>query len=277
MVNLDLNFSKGLSKVNSRAISLVSFAHSDVGKKRARNEDHYGVMLNEKLFIIADGMGGHAGGEIASRIAVNTIASVIQNHVDVLAAAQGSDSDIEASPVAQLLSDAVRGACYEIHHEASVNSELHGMGTTATALLFHDSEAFIGHVGDSRAYLLREERLLQLTEDHSLVNEQVKAGLITQKEAQKSRFRNIITRSIGFEDDVDVDMIALKIKPDDTFVLCTDGLTCLVSDDEISSILNSHDLDEVPQVLIDLANTRGGDDNITVIVVHAFIKEASEE
>lgn len=262
--------------MNLGAIHLVSYAHSDVGKKRARNEDHFGVMPDAKLFIVADGMGGHAGGEIASAIAVNTVTSVIRNHADVLAAAQTCDGDIESSPVAHLLSDAVRGACYEIHHEASVNSELRGMGTTATALLFHEKEAFIGHVGDSRAYLWREGRLMQLTEDHSLVNEQVKAGLITHKEAQHSRFRNIITRSIGFEDDVDVDMIALKIAANDTFVLCTDGLTGLVEDDEISDVLDTHDLDEVPQALIDMANARGGDDNITVVVVHVFIKESSE-
>jgi serine/threonine protein phosphatase PrpC len=277
MVNLDLNFSKGLSKVTSAAISLVSYAQSDVGKKRARNEDNYAVMTNEKLFIVADGMGGHAGGETASRIAVATVGAVIQNHADVLAAAKSDIDDLEASPVAQLLSDAVRGACHEIHHEASVNAALFGMGTTATALLFHEGEAFIGHVGDSRAYLMREGRLLQLTEDHSLVNEQLKAGLISQKEAQKSRFRNIITRSIGFEEDVDVDMVALKVAPDDTFILCTDGLTCLVSDEEIFQVLTSCDLDESPQILIDLANKRGGDDNITIIIVRIYIKELSGE
>lgn len=257
--------------MSSAAISLVSYAHSDVGKKRVRNEDHYGVMPDHKLYIVADGMGGHAGGEIASQIAVTTVGAVIKNHADVLAAAKSDSSDLEASPVAQLLSDAVRGACHEIHHEASVNASLHGMGTTATALLFHEREAFIGHVGDSRGYLMREGRLMQLTEDHSLVNEQLKAGLISEREAQHSRFRNIITRSIGFEDDVDVDMIALKVFPGDTFLLCTDGLTSLVTDDEIANILANHDLDEVPQNLIDLANKRGGDDNITVVLVNVFV------
>jgi len=253
--------------VSLPAISLVSYAQSDVGKKRARNEDCYGAFPAEQLYVVADGMGGHAGGEIASRIAVAAINSVIQNNREILLSKDEHDKDLESSPVAQLLSDAVRGACHEVHHEASVNAELHGMGTTATALLFHGREAFIGHVGDSRAYLLREGRLLQLTEDHSLVNEQLKAGLITQKEAERSRFRNIITRSIGFEDDVDVDMIALKVSADDTFVLCTDGLTGLVADEEILAILNDNDLDEVSQILIDLANKRGGDDNITVMIV----------
>jgi len=119
---------------------------------------------------------------------------------------------------------------------------------------------------------MRQGRLLQLTEDHSLVNEQLKAGLITQKEAQNSRFRNIITRSIGFEDDVDVDMIALKVAPEDTFILCTDGLTGLVADEEMVTIMNNNDLDEVPQALIDLANKRGGDDNITVVIVHVCVE-----
>jgi len=259
--------------VNLASVSLVSYAQSDVGKKRARNEDYYGVFPNEKLFVVADGMGGHAGGEIASRIAVTTINSVIQNHSDILLSSEvHQQEDLEARPVAKLLSDSVRSACHEIHQEATVNAALHGMGTTTTALLFHGREAFIGHVGDSRAYLMRQGRLLQLTEDHSLVNEQLKAGLITQKEAQNSRFRNIITRSIGFEDDVDVDMIALKVAPEDTFILCTDGLTGLVADEEMVTIMNNNDLDEVPQALIDLANKRGGDDNITVVIVHVCVE-----
>ena len=269
MVNLDFNFSKGFLKVSSRVLSTVAFGQSDVGKKRARNEDHYCILEKERLFVVADGMGGHAGGETASRIAVSTIAAVIRSNSQVLSDTNKYSGDLENSPVAKLLSDALRSACQEIFREGSKNISLQGMGTTATGLLLHNNEAFIGHVGDSRAYLMRAGRLLQLSEDHSLVNEQLKAGLITSEQAQQSRFRNIITRSIGFEDDVDVDMIALKVLPEDTFLLCTDGLTTLVTDPEISDILANNYLYDVPQLLINLANSRGGDDNITIVIVHA--------
>jgi serine/threonine protein phosphatase PrpC len=147
------------------------------------------------------------------------------------------------------------------------------MGTTATALVLHNQSAFIAHVGDSRAYLIRHDQILQLSEDHSLVNEQLKAGLITSEQARNSRFRNIITRSIGFENDVDVDMIALEVRPRDTFLLCTDGLTTLLADQEIRDILTENYLHDVPQLLIDLANHRGGDDNITVIAVYVVSDE----
>src|SRR5688572_13287892 len=274
MVNLDFYFAKGLSKVTSAGLSLVAYGQSDVGKKRARNEDHYCVMQAERLFVVADGVGGHAGGETASRIAVTTIASVIKNHAQVLLGANDYEGDLEESPVAKLLSDALRNACHEVFQEGSMNAALHGMGTTATGLLFHRQDAFIAHVGDSRAYLIRDGRLLQLSEDHSLVNEQLKAGLITSEQAQSSRFRNIITRSIGFEDDVDVDMIALRVFPEDTFLLCTDGLTCLVADQEILNILTHNYLDESVQLLIGLANKRGGDDNITIVIVHVLSSES---
>lgn len=262
--------------MSNAGINIVSHAQSDVGRKRAHNEDRFLVLQAEKFFAVADGMGGHAGGETASRLAVSTIGSVIRNNSHVLSEDNVYEGDLEANPVAKLLSDALRSACHDIYEEGKVNPSLQGMGTTVTSILFFKQDAFIAHVGDSRAYLLRENQLLQLSEDHSLINEQLKAGLITAEQAKQSRFRNIITRSVGFEDDVDVDMISLRVQPKDTFLLSTDGLTGLVADQEILNILTSNALDESPQLLIDLANKRGGDDNTTVVIVHVLATEVND-
>jgi serine/threonine protein phosphatase PrpC len=259
--------------VTANQLRALAFGLSDVGKKRERNEDNYLICPDLSLFVVADGMGGHAGGEMASSLTVKAAAQIVQDHRDILDPNAVYDDVLESSPVAKLLSDALRGACHEVYDRSQRDSSLHGMGTTATALVLHNQSAFIAHVGDSRAYLIRHDQILQLSEDHSLVNEQLKAGLITSEQARNSRFRNIITRSIGFENDVDVDMIALEVRPRDTFLLCTDGLTTLLADQEIRDILTENYLHDVPQLLIDLANHRGGDDNITVIAVYVVSDE----
>ena len=141
------------------------------------------------------------------------------------------------------------------------------MGTTASALVVHGECAFIGHVGDSRVYLVRGDLIQQISEDHSLVNEQIKAGMITADEARNSRFKNIITRSVGFEEEVAVDVMGLALEPEDTFIVCCDGLSNLVDDRTIRDIVRTLPLGEVPQRLVELANEAGGDDNITVIAV----------
>ena len=143
------------------------------------------------------------------------------------------------------------------------------MGTTCISLLVNGTKALIGHVGDSRAYLVREGDVHQLSEDHSLVNEQVRAGLLTEEEARHSRLKNIITRSVGFEEDVLVDLLGFESKPGDRYLLCSDGLSNLVDNEEIGVQLLRHDDPErASRALVDLANERGGDDNITVVVVH---------
>jgi protein phosphatase len=142
------------------------------------------------------------------------------------------------------------------------------MGTTCISLLVHGDHAIVGHVGDSRAYLVRDGEVWQLSEDHSLVNEQVRAGLLTQEEAKHSRLKNIITRSVGFEEDVLVDVVGVETHAGDRFLLCSDGLSNLVETDEIRDALGHDDVAQVPEMLIQLANARGGDDNITVVAVH---------
>src|SRR5207253_10131230 len=171
------------------------------------------------------------------------------------------------TPLASALREAVEGACAAVFRTSRANPELAGMGTTCISLLVHRTKALIGHVGDSRAYLVREGDVWQLSEDHSLVNEQVRAGLLTSDEAKHSRLKNIITRSVGFEEDVLVDVMGVETRPGDKFLLCSDGLSNLVETDEIRDALQLSLLDEVPDNLIQLANERGGDDNITVVVV----------
>ncbi len=180
-------------------------ARTDVGMKREHNEDSFLVNEDLGLYVVCDGMGGHAGGETASRLAVQTIER-------------------------ELLSAKLR-------------------------------------VGDSRAYLVREGDVHQLSEDHSLVNEQVRAGLLTEEEARHSRLKNIITRSVGFEEDVLVDVMGVETLLGDKFLLCSDGLSNLMENEEIRDALLQNDLDAVPEKLIQLANERGGDDNITVVAV----------
>jgi protein phosphatase len=212
-------------------------------------------------------MGGHAGGETASRLAVQTIEK------ELIAARLRADNPFASqkplrdSPVAEALREAVEGACAAVYRTSQENEELAGMGTTCIALLLHGAHALVGHVGDSRAYLVRSGEVHQLTEDHSLVNEQVRAGLLTADEARHSRLKNIITRSVGFEEDVLVDVMGLETAPGDRFLLCSDGLSNLIDNAELGELVWKNDIGHVPQLLIDLANSRGGDDNITVIAI----------
>lgn len=252
-------------------MKILSWGITDVGRKRDHNEDNYGCIDELNLYVVADGMGGHAAGEMASSIAVESIEGAVRKHEDVIAPDAVYDCPVEESPVPKMLSEAVRGACGDIFHKAQSSRELGGMGTTTTTLLFHGKHAFVAHVGDSRAYLLRNGKILQLSEDHSLVNEQLKAGIITEAQARTSRFKNIITRSVGVEEDVAVDLIAVEIQKNDAYVLCSDGLANLVSDLEIGETVSENFFRRVPELLVDMANTRGGDDNITVVV--AFVKE----
>jgi len=161
----------------------------------------------------------------------------------------------------------VERACIAIYSKAQEDPRLAGMGTTVISLLMKEDQAFFAHVGDSRAYLVRGDLIQQISEDHSLVNEQIKAGMITPEEAKHSRYKNIITRSVGFEEEVQVDVMGLLSEPGDVFVLCSDGMANMMEDPEILHIVRHHPLSEVPRVLVDLANERGGDDNITVIAV----------
>jgi serine/threonine protein phosphatase PrpC len=244
-----------------------SVALTDVGMKREHNEDSFLVNEDLGLYVVCDGMGGHAGGETASRLAVQTVER------ELLSARLRTDNpfasaaELADTPLAGALREAVEGSCAAVFRTSKLNPELHGMGTTCICLLIHETKALVGHVGDSRAYLVREGEVVQLSEDHSLVNEQVRAGLLTPEEARVSRLKNIITRSVGFEEDVLVDVMGVETKPGDRFLLCSDGLSNLIANEEIGEMLASKPFAEIPKALIDLANDRGGDDNITAVAV----------
>ncbi len=240
---------------------------TDVGRKREHNEDSFLVSQDLGLFVVADGMGGHAGGGTASRIAVQTIEARMRVAREASPEVFADPGTLEDSPIPELLRESVESACDSIYQAAQGNPTLAGMGTTVTAAVVAGGKAFVAHVGDSRCYLARGTRIYQVSEDHSLVNEQLKAGAITPDEARHSRLKNIITRSVGFESDVVVDLMGLDLEAGDRIVICCDGLSNLVEDDEILDVVNTTSIDDAPRELIDLANDRGGDDNITVIVV----------
>lgn len=243
-------------------------ARTDVGMKREHNEDSFLVNEDLGLYVVCDGMGGHAGGETASRLAVLTIER------ELLSARLRPDgpysraaASLTESPLAWALRESIEGACAAVYRTSLANPELAKMGTTCIALLLDGAHAFIGHVGDSRAYLCRGEKIWQLSDDHSLVNEQVRAGLLSPEEARHSRLKNIITRSVGYEEDVLVDLMGIETHPVDKFLLCSDGLANLVEANEIRDTFSEEELADVPLKLIRLANSRGGDDNITVVAV----------
>ena len=241
-----------------RKLNTLSFGQTDVGMRRDHNEDSYMVNDDQLLYVVADGMGGHAGGEMASRIAVTQIDEFVSTEMAQVLNGKAYKGPIEQHPALMILPNAVKRACAKIFQTAQEMPDLHGMGTTVTAVSFVDAYAFFAHVGDSRAYLVR----------HSLVNEQLKAGLITEEQARMSRFKNIITRSVGFEEDVAVDTMVVPTQPGDLYLLCSDGLANLASDIEMRDLSYDNFLRDVPQRLIDLANDRGGDDNITVVAIY---------
>ncbi len=249
-------------------MTIAARGQTDVGRKRDHNEDSFLVDEELGLFLVADGMGGHAGGGTASLIAVQTIRARLQMAREADPELFSSPGALEESPLRDVLREAVEGACQSIYQAAQSDASLAGMGTTVTAAVLAGSNAFVAHVGDSRCYVVRKGHIYQVSEDHSLVNEQLKAGAITPEEARNSRFKNIITRSVGFEADVIVDMMGLEVEAGDRLIICCDGLSNLVDDDEILEIVLQAPLEAAPERLIELANDRGGDDNITAIVIH---------
>jgi len=269
-------------------MKIIGWGASDVGRKRHHNEDSFLCNDRISLYAVADGMGGHLGGERASRMAVEILEREIdQAWRDGMLAPRpvdASEHTVEVDPdrpsragtpgggiisFGGVLKKAVVEADRSIYEAALANPSLSGMGTTLTALLFGGGYAYLGHVGDSRAYLYRNGKARQLTEDHSWIQEQVRAGLLSPEEAKESRFRNIITRSVGFEPAVEPDLTGMSVQTGDCFVLCSDGLSNYVSVDEVGQVLTSHFYRDVPPVFVQMANDRGGDDNVTCLVVYA--------
>lgn len=233
-------------------------ARTDVGVVRSGNEDTYLMAHERGLFVVADGMGGHAAGEVASEMAARLIA-------ERYAPVKGmSDDELMGQMVG-----AIRSANAAIFERTITEHDKRGMGTTATALVLLPTRYLIGHVGDSRAYMLRGGVLSQLTKDHSYVQEQVDAGRLSPEDARVHPYANVITRCVGSNGDVVPDLFIGTLDPDDLILLASDGLTGMIEDDDLHAILSEDNtLEEKVDRLIAEANRRGGLDNITVILVH---------
>lgn len=248
-------------------MKIASCGITDIGRKRQKNEDSYLVNDKIQLYVVADGMGGHAGGEFASKIAVSTVEEIIKGNdapVEIKQSYfQGKSQESEEGK----LKRAITQAGSKIVQRAIEDPDLRGMGTTATVLYFDDSKAYVAHVGDSRAYCVRNAEIIQITEDHSLVNEQLKSGLITEQEAKTHQLKNIITRSVGVQEEVEVDTIVWGVMTEDSYLLCSDGLSNMIQNHEILAYINRYPTEEAARKMVDLANERGGDDNITLILV----------
>ena len=249
-------------------MQIASDGLTDVGRVRANNEDSFRIVEPLHLFVISDGMGGEAHGEVASSMAVETIVDYcMEAKDDPGATLTGAPGDQWAEKTRRLQSGA-HLANSRIYQSAQKNPEQRGMGATLTAAWFDNGRLSIAHVGDSRAYLLRGGTLQQLTNDHSLVAEQVRRGIITPQEAESSEMQSVLLRALGAHPDVEVDVDEVGIYPRDVLLLCSDGLTRMVTEPEIAGSLQAEtDPTAAARKLIDLANDRGGIDNVTVIVV----------
>jgi protein phosphatase len=240
---------------------------SDIGRRRPHNEDAWFTDDQLGLFIVADGVGGHAKGEIASQETVEQIAMWVRRHQRDIdeAIARGNEGHGE---VRRLLESGVQSACYMVFGMAEMDPEKKGMSTTLTAMLVREGFVFTAQVGDSRVYRLRQGALSQLTEDHTLINYKLKHGLITPEEAKRAQGKNVITRAVGHKDYVQVDTAHDHAAPGDRYLLCTDGLHgYLDKDDEVIELMRVDPIAEGARKSIEWANGRGGKDNITAIIV----------
>lgn len=249
-------------------MDVKAFGLSDVGRQRQHNEDFFLVDDSLKLYVVADGMGGHAAGEVASRIAVETIAELV-SAPDEPDGTWPHPYDEQYCRSTNRLIAALNMANSRVLETMRKDARLRGMGTTVVAtLLFEDTVSF-AHVGDSRAYLIRDGKISRMTNDHSWVFEQVEAGLLTEEEAEKHPLRNVITRALGGALTIVPDARELAGEPSDIYLLCSDGLTGMISEAQILELVmrQTDDLEAACQSLIALANENGGVDNITAVLV----------
>jgi PPM family protein phosphatase len=236
-------------------------ARTSTGRVRTGNEDAFGFLPGDGIYVVCDGMGGAAGGEIASRLAVDTV-------LHRMAAGDGAGSNAR-----DRIHEAIAEANRIVLERADREPGLYGMGTTLVALMVgpapEPGKALIAHAGDSRCYLFRRGKLSLCTHDHSLVDEQMRLGTMTREEAERSPFRSVITRAIGTQETVSEEILEMDTEPGDLFLLCTDGLTREVPEEEIARVLGiGNDLQRAVELLVDQANEAGGRDNVTCLLVH---------
>lgn len=257
MFRLDCKLGSGSEPLADAALHYVAAAVTDRGRKRANNEDAFGFSLEHGVFVVCDGMGGAAGGEVASSLAVD----------EVLRSLSERDADAAMPRAAE---EAVCAANAAIYSRAQRIPRLAGMGTTLVALVVEQDSAWVLNVGDSRCYRVRDGRLEQLTLDHSLVEEQIRVGRMSRHEASRSPLRNVITRAVGTQDCVTPDCFQFEAQSGDIFLLCSDGLTRELPDQAIGELLREDGPVEArAKRLVDAANKAGGGDNITCVVVQA--------
>ena len=246
----------------------TSVAMTDIGRVRVVNQDYVyasdlpvGNLPN--LYIVADGMGGHKAGDLASSYAVQTIVEAVQRSTE--------------SRPALILQKAVRYANYRLYEKSGEREEYNGMGTTLVVLTVCGEEALAVNVGDSRLYEIAEGSIVQISEDHSLVAELVRKGELTQGEARKHPDKNIITRALGIQEETQMDLFPFHVEPGNRYLLCSDGLSNMIADEQIQKIIqSSEDIEQSGRQLVATANTNGGRDNISVILIEPFTNEVKE-
>ena len=255
-------------------LRISSAVASHPGLRREENEDSYSNRGDISLFMVADGMGGHAAGEIASKIAVEAIESFISDTKDAdVNRTWPFPYDPELSLDGNRIKAAFRLANRKLGAAVDANDSLRGMATTAAAVLFGRATPVVAHVGDSRIYLYRNGTLKQVTQDHSWVSEQVRAGVMSEADARRHPWRNVVTRALAGGDDPDVDVADLEVQSNDRLLLCSDGLHGVVPPDKLAAILGQNaSLEDTCRTLIDVANQAGGPDNITVALLQVEIE-----
>jgi protein phosphatase len=254
---------------NEVRLKIFYAAASDRGRVRKDNEDAFLADPALGIFAVADGMGGHAAGEIASRLALKTLQEFLAQASRSQEAEPSPNQTAVISLPSAFLVNGIRTANQAVFHSSQEKEEYRGMGTTLVAVYFVDSSPVMAHVGDSRLYRIRTKKIDQLTEDHSVIWEQYREGILPKEALSSSPLKNIITRAVGMQPSVDVDVRELEVEKGDLLLLCSDGLSDLVQDEELLKTVRgaSGDLNQACRDLIDLANHRGGKDNITVLLI----------
>lgn len=240
---------------------MKSYGYSDVGLVRHSNQDAFGICELDSgcLFaVVCDGMGGANGGNVASRMAVDNLSASLKS---------GFRPNMNENSIKNLLSSAVNAANIRVFDKAKENKELSGMGTTVVVVLICNSTAYIAHAGDSRAYMFNSEGLTQLTRDHSIVQNMIEEGKLSVEEARFHPRKNVITRALGVEENVKVEFTVIDLEPENKLLLCTDGLTNFVNLETIEKILLDTVTEDVAKELINIANSNGGGDNVTAVVI----------
>ena len=240
---------------------MKGFAKTDVGKAREMNQDYYSIPSSEddlQLYILADGMGGYNGGEIASRLAAETTKNYIQNNFEKI--------EHDKETISKLIKDAIEYANMVVYEESKKDENLQGMGTTLDVCFIYNSKIYIGHVGDSRIYLIKKDIARKITKDHSYVQQLVEDKKITREEAEHHPKKNMLLKALGCTSYVEPDIRARNLEKDDMLLMCSDGLTNMVEENKIYEVVRENK-EKAPEILVNLANNAGGYDNITVITI----------